>query len=112
RPIYYFPPEDVRHDLLEPSDKSSKCPHKGEASYWSIRVGDRDVTDAVWSYQQPIDGREDIKGLMAFYWHKVDAWFEEDEEVFVHARDPYSRVDVLESSRRVRVELNGETLAD
>ena len=51
-PVYYFPPEDVRTDLLEPTDKSAHCPDKGEASYWSVTVGDRVVTDAVWSYQE------------------------------------------------------------
>jgi uncharacterized protein (DUF427 family) len=42
----------------------------------------------------------------------MDHWFEEDEEVFVHARDPYTRIDVLPSNRRVRIEVDGETVAD
>jgi len=66
----------------------------------------------VWSYEQPLAGREDIAGLRAFYWRKVDAWFEEDDEIFVHAKDPYSRVDVLNSSRHVVVAIDGEVLAD
>jgi uncharacterized protein (DUF427 family) len=81
-PVYYFPPEDVRTDLLEPTDKRSHCPYKGEASYWSVTVGDRVVTDAVWSYQDPLPGRDDIKGYLAFYWNRMEAWFDEDEEVF------------------------------
>ena len=44
---------------------------------------------------------------MAFYWDKADAWYEEDDEVFKHARDPYHRVDVLSSSRHVEVRVNG-----
>jgi len=111
-PVYYFPPEDVRTDLLEPTDKSTHCPHKGEASYWSVTVGDRVARNAVWSYQDPLPGRADIKGRMAFYWHRMDAWFEEDDEVFVHPRDPYHRVDVLSSSRHVRVAVAGETVAE
>lgn len=47
-----------------------------------------------------------------FDWSTMDAWFEEDEEVFVHARDPYTRVDILASSRHVRVERDGAVLAD
>jgi uncharacterized protein (DUF427 family) len=111
-PVYYFPPEDVRRDLLEPTDKSTHCPYKGDASYWSVRVGERVARNAVWSYQDPLPGRDDIKGYLAFYWHRMDAWFEEDDEVFVHPRDPYHRVDVLSSSRHVRVAVAGETVAD
>jgi uncharacterized protein (DUF427 family) len=111
-PVYYFPPEDVRTDLLEPTDKSTHCPHKGDASYWSIVVGDRVARSAVWSYQDPLPGRDDIRGYLAFYWHKLDAWFEEDDEVFVHPRSPFHRVDVLNSSRHVRVAVGGETVAE
>src|SRR5437588_184628 len=79
--------------------KKTHCPYKGEASYWTLKVGDRESADAVWSYPAPIDGRDDIAGYMAFYWNRVDQWFEEDDEVFAHPRDPYHRVDVLRSSR-------------
>ena len=56
-----------------------------------------------------IDG---LKGTVRFEWGALDAWFEEDEQVFVHPRDPYTRVDALRSNRRVRVELEGVVLAD
>jgi len=111
-PVWYFPPDDVRADLLEPSDKHTQCPRKGTASYWDVRVGDRVVENAVWSYPEPIVGREDIAGYMAFYFGKLDTWFEEDDEVFVHPRSPYHRVDVLNSSRHVRIEVDGETVAE
>src|SRR5947207_5763283 len=71
-PVWYFPAEDVRTDLLTPSDKHTKCPVKGTASYWDLQVGDRTVANAVWSYPDPIPGREDIAGSMAFYFQKLD----------------------------------------
>src|SRR5579875_1948380 len=111
-PVYYFPRGDVRADVLEPSSTTSYCPHKGEASYYSLRVGEVVVEDAAWSYESPLPGREDIASHLAFYWTKADAWFEEDDEVYVHPRDPYHRVDVLNSSRHVRVAVGGETVAD
>jgi uncharacterized protein (DUF427 family) len=111
-PVWYFPPGAVRADLLTPSDKRTTCPRKGVASYWDLRVGERVVRDAVWSYQDPLPGREDIAGRLAFYWSRLDAWFEEDDEVFVHPRDPHHRVDVLNSSRHVRIELDGVVLAE
>ena len=67
--------------------------------------------NAVWSYPDPLEGAVDIRDYVAFYWDKMDGWFEEDEEVFVHPKDPYKRVDCIQSSRRVEVIVNGETLA-
>jgi uncharacterized protein (DUF427 family) len=111
-PVYYFPVADVRTDLLEPTSKSTHCHWKGDASYWTIRVGERVSENAVWGYQDPLPEAAAVAGHVAFYWNKVDAWYEEDDEVFVHARDPYHRVDVLNSSRHVRVEIDGETVAE
>jgi uncharacterized protein (DUF427 family) len=111
-PVYYFPEQDVRMDLLVPTDKQTRCPHKGEASYWTITVGEKSSKDAAWSYREPVPGAEDIGSHLAFYWDRVDDWFEEDDQVYVHPRDPYHRVDVLQSSRHVRVEAAGEVLAE
>jgi len=111
-PVYYLPKNDIRFDLLEHTDRSTHCPYKGDAEYWSIVLGDRRIDDAVWSYPSPLPDAPDLSAYAAFYWNKVDNWFEEDEEVFVHARDPYKRVDALVSSRHVEVRVNGETVAD
>src|SRR5919206_162953 len=102
----------VRAELVEPSDKRTTCPRKGEATYGSLRVGDRVAQDALWRYEEPIAECPDISGHVAFYWRALDSWWEEDDEVFVHPRDPYHRVDVLRSSRHVRVEVDGQALAD
>lgn len=110
-PVYYFPRDDVHMDLLEPTNHRTSCPYKGEASYWSLKVGNRMVENAVWSYEQPLQTVAGIKGALAFYWDKVDHWFEEDEEVFGHARDPHHRIDVRPSSREVRAFFNGEMIA-
>ena len=111
-PVYYFPEEDLRQDLLEPSDHTTYCPFKGDASYRSVRVGDRVAENAVWSYPEPIDSAPPLAGYAALYWHKMDHWYEEDEQVFVHPRDPYHRVDILDSSRHVRIKVNGEVVAE
>jgi uncharacterized protein (DUF427 family) len=87
-PVYYFPPEDVRSDLLEPSDKHTRCPYKGEASYWTIKVGDREVPNAVWSYLAPIPEAAEIKECMAFYNEKVDLYV--DGELQPRPKSPWS----------------------
>lgn len=111
-PVYYFPRDAVRMDLLRPSDHSSFCPFKGEASYWHAEIGGRLVENAVWSYEAPFQEVAGIRDYLSFYWNKMDSWHEEDEEVFVHARDPHVRIDVLESRRRLEVVLGGETIAE
>lgn len=111
-PVFYFPMEDVRMDLMEASEHRTHSPLKGEASYWTLRVGDRMVENAAWSYPNPLPEGPKIQGYIAFYWDQMDAWYEEDERVFAHARDPYKRVDVLPSSRHVRIVLGGVTIAD
>lgn len=115
-PVYYFPKEDVRVELMVPSGRKTHCPYKGVASYWTVEVGDKVADkvaeDAVWGYLDPPPECAGIRGYMAFEWGKMDAWYEEEEEVFVHPRDPYKRVDVLQSSRHVRVVVAGETVAD
>jgi len=112
QPVYYFPPEDVRADLLEPSDRHTHCPKKGDASYHTIRVGDELLEAGAWYYPDPIPGANRLKGLIAFYWNRMESWFEEDEQVFVHPRDPYHRIDVCRTDRRVKVSLEGVPLAD
>jgi uncharacterized protein (DUF427 family) len=112
QPVYYFPREDVRADVLEPSDRHTRCPKKGEASYHTIRVGDTVVENGAWYYPEPLEGAEPIMDMIAFYWDRMDQWFEEDEEVFVHPRDPYHRVDVIPTSRHIKISLDGEVLAE
>jgi uncharacterized protein (DUF427 family) len=110
-PVYYIPLEDVRGDVLERTEHSTHCPYKGDAVYWDVVVGERRAENAIWSYPEPIKAVPELAGYAAFYWNRMDRWFEEDEEIFVHARDPRVRVDALPSSRKVEVSLGGEVLA-
>ena len=108
--IYYFPAKDVRLDLFIPTNYRHTHAGKGEATFYSVKVGERIAEKAAWRYLEP--ERPDLKDYVAFYWDKMDAWFEEDDEVFVHPRDPYHRVDVLHSSRHVKVVLGGVVVAE
>ena len=110
-PVYYFPREDVAMDLLTPTDNHSHCPWKGNCSYFSINAGGRESENAVWSYEDPYPEISVIKDYVSFYWNRVDHWLEEDEEIFVHPRDPFKRVDLCLSHREVRVMLAGREVA-
>ncbi|MEO5839104.1 MAG: DUF427 domain-containing protein [Acidimicrobiales bacterium] len=69
---YYLPREDVRTELLRPTDRKSTCPFKGQASYWSIDVAGTTLDNVVWSYETPIPDAEPITGLLCFYNDRVD----------------------------------------
>lgn len=111
-PVYYFPRSDVRFDLLEPTDHHTHCPYKGDASYYSVTAGGHRADNAVWAYPQPLPSLPQLADYVAFYWDSADAWYEEDDEVFKHPRDPYHRVDVLNSSRHVQVRIGEQIVAD
>jgi len=111
-PVLYVPDADVAMKLLEPTDTHTTCPFKGEASYWTARVGERVSEDAAWGYPEPLDEAPFLRGYLAFYWDRLDAWLDEDDEVHGHLRDPYHRVDVRPASDRVRVSACGETIAE
>jgi uncharacterized protein (DUF427 family) len=113
QPVYYFPPEDVRDDVLEPSDRHTHCPKKGDASYYTIRAGGEVVENGAWYYPEPLDSAPPmLKDAIAFYFKRMGRWFEEGEEIGVHPRDPYHRIDVLATDRLIRVSLEGELLAE
>jgi len=109
-PTYYFPPADVDRSALKATGATSRSPSRGEAVVYTVTSGAAQAADAALAY--PDSPLEAIRGHVRFDWDAMDAWFEEDEQVYFHARDPYTRVDILPSSRHVRVEVDGVTVAD
>jgi uncharacterized protein (DUF427 family) len=109
-PTYYFPAADVREELLEPEEGVVHSPSRGDAATFAVRAGGKLAVGAALRYlDSPI---EELRERIRIEWNAMDAWFEEDEEVYTHARDPHRRIDILASSRRVRVEVDGTTIAD
>ena len=109
-PVLYVPREDVTGEL-EPTDHSTHCPFKGDASYWTLRAGGEERENAVWAYLEPLEAARWLDGLVAFYPDKLDAWYDEDERIRGRLRDPYHRVDARRSSRTVTITRDGEVLA-
>lgn len=111
-PVLYVPEADVDASLLERTDHTTHCPFKGDAAYWTVRSGDRRAENAMWAYPEPVESASWLAGLVAFSFDRLDHWYDEDEEVFAHLRDPYHRVDVRPSRRRVIVRVGDEEVAD
>jgi uncharacterized protein (DUF427 family) len=109
-PAYYFPVADVRTDLLEPDGGVAHSPSRGDGRTYTITAGGKQAPGAAVRYEDsPIP---ELRDLVRLEWDAMDAWFEEDEEVFTHPRDPYTRIDILPSSRHVRIEIDGVTVAE
>jgi len=112
-PVAYVPLADLDASLLERTEHTTHCPFKGDASYWALRLSDEDVReDFVWAYESPMEQAAWLEGYAALYWKQVDEVFVEDERAFGSLRDPYHRVDALESSRHVVVRARGEVVAE
>jgi uncharacterized protein (DUF427 family) len=108
-PQYYIPLADVDSSLLIDEDRSQKL-HRGTARRHGVKVGTVSRPQSARVYGD--DALPGLAGTVRFDWEALDAWFEEDEQVFVHPRNPYTRVDALRSSRTVRIELDKVVLAE
>ncbi|KAJ3859953.1 MAG: DUF427-domain-containing protein [Lentinula lateritia] len=105
-PQYYFPNNELPSKFLDDDSKQSL---PDGATKYDIVVGDKRAPEAVIVYG---DSNGDLTGLFKIGYNSMERWFEEDEQVFVHPKDPYKRVDVLQSSRHVRVEVHGVEVAN
>ncbi|MDP9075758.1 MAG: DUF427 domain-containing protein [Actinomycetota bacterium] len=108
-PTYYLPADDVRAKLI-PVGPGEHSPSRGDAELFDIDVGVRVASRAARSY--PSSPIEQLRRAVTIDWAAMDEWLEEDEPVYTHPRDPYTRVDILASSRHVRVVVDDVAVAD
>lgn len=112
-PQYVFPRSEVRDDLLSAAaDPPPAGSRAGAVAFFDLTVGGNRVPNVAWTYPG-----EELADTVGFAWaersgHGIEHWYEEDEEIFVHPRDPHSRVDAIPSSRHVVVSVDGQVLAD
>lgn len=109
-PTYYFPAADVRTELLSADGGVAHSPSRGDGHTFTVEAGGRSEPGAALRLEQ--SPFEELRDTIRLDWVAMDEWFEEDEQVFAHPRDPYTRVDILPSSRHVRVEVDGVTIAE
>jgi uncharacterized protein (DUF427 family) len=108
-PAYYFPAADVQAELL-PTGDTEHSPSRGEAEICDVVLPGATAPRAARRY--PDSPLEDLRKAVRLDWDAMTEWFEEDEPVYTHARDPYTRVDILASSRHIRVEVAGVMVAE
>jgi uncharacterized protein (DUF427 family) len=95
---FYLPTEDVKVDLIGPTNTKTRCSFKGEATHWSVSIDGRTYEDVAWSYPDPIPDVEPIRGLVAFYDERVDISI--DGERQQRPETPWSRAAARESAPR------------
>ena len=105
-PTYFVPADDLQPGVL--TDRSED---DAGMTTWTVEAGGRRVPRGAWMHIEPPPPLEALAGLITFSWRDL-TWFEEEEQLQAHARDPHKRVDVAPSSRHVRVELDGQLLAE
>ena len=109
-PQYYVPLGDVADGVLHTSPTQTRSPSRGTADHYTVRAGGREAPDGAWCY--PDSPIEALHERVRFDWGAMDAWFEEDEEIFVHPHNPSTRVQILPSSRHVTIAVDGIVVAD
>jgi uncharacterized protein (DUF427 family) len=109
---WYFPMQDIAEGALETATHGEVHRLKGPRLHYNVRCGDRFEGNAAWQYPEPPPHAAFLAGLVAIDFDRLDAWYEEDEEIHGHPRDPYHRFDCRRSSDRVVVRVGGEIVAD
>ena len=108
-PWWFFARSDIAADLVERTDAEPTNSAAAGATRYDLVVGDRTLENAAWGHPYRTD---ELADLVAIEFEALDHWFEEDVEVFVHPRGPFTRVDALASSRHVTVSIDGTVLAE
>ncbi len=108
-PAYYIPVGDIRAKLI-PTGATEHSPSRGDAEVLDVTTVGGTAAGAARRY--PDSPIEQLRDAIRLDWNAMDEWLEEDEPVYTHPRSPYTRVDILSSSRHVRVELDGVILAE
>lgn len=111
-PQYAFPRADVREDLLRPAKNPRTGIHTRSEIFYDLEIDGELIENVAWTFPAA-----DLADHIAFEWFRrvgrgLDHWYEEDEEIFIHPRDPHKRVDAIPSSRHVKIEIDGTLVAD
>jgi uncharacterized protein (DUF427 family) len=111
-PVAYFRESDVAPDALERIDHSTRHPELGSTAWFAVRAGGKVAQRGAWQHFELPAHAGDLQARVAFAWRAMDAFFEEDERIVGHAADPYHRIDIRQTSRRLVVRHQERVVAD
>jgi uncharacterized protein (DUF427 family) len=111
-PVAFFPIADIRPDALVDENRTTQHRELGETTWFTVTVGDRAATRAAWRHTNLPEHADVLHDHVAFGWRAMDAFYEEDERIVGHAADPYHRIDIRQTSRRLVVRDGDRVIAD
>ena len=112
-PVAYFPIGAIDRGVLQPSDHESTHADLGKTKWFNVVGGDGETTQrGAWEHVDPPAQATALRDTVAFAWHAMDAFYEEDERILGHAADPYHRIDIRRTSRHLVVRQDDRVLAD
>jgi uncharacterized protein (DUF427 family) len=110
-PVAYFPRGDIAPDLLVRTDFETSHPDFGRTAWYAVSNGDRDAPRGAWEHTALPGYAAILADRVAFAWHAMDAFYEEDERIVGHAADAYHRIDIRQTSRDLTVHAGEQLIA-
>jgi uncharacterized protein (DUF427 family) len=110
-PVAYFPRADVVPDVLHPGTSAFSHRDLGPTAWYAVRLGERAAPRGAWEHTELPGFADVLTGRVAFAWHAMDAFYEEDERIVGHAADAYHRIDIRRTSRRLTVHAGDREIA-
>jgi uncharacterized protein (DUF427 family) len=111
-PVAYFPKSDIAPGVLTPTDRRTEHRDLGETVWYSVRLGDREAPRGAWEHTGLAQFADILADRVAFAWHAMDAFYEEDERIVGHAADAYHRIDIRQTSRHLVVRAGDQEIAE
>jgi uncharacterized protein (DUF427 family) len=111
-PVAYFPKEDISPDVLKPSDHGSEHPDLGHTAWYAVELGEHKAPRGAWEHTALPAFAEMLSGRVAFAWHAMDAFYEDEERIVGHAADAYHRIDIRHTSRHLIVRDGEQGIAE
>jgi uncharacterized protein (DUF427 family) len=111
-PVAYFPLSDIAGGVLEDTSHITHHRELGTTAWYTVRAGEQSKARAAWQHTELPGYADELKGRAAFAWRAMDAFYEEDQRIVGHAADPYHRIDIRATSRRLVVRAGDRVVAD
>ena len=111
-PVPYFPKGDIVTDVLHYSGRTTRHRDLGPTAWYAVRLGHREAPRAAWKHTDLPGFCAILRDRVAFAWHAMDAFYEEDERILGHAADAYHRIDIRQTSRELIVRAGDRIIAE